>query len=287
MEERFFTVLLFALSFNFITSETQQQQRHQNVADLGQGSGYSFSGNDGTDDVDHMVTESTEAEGSGNRITDRYPDVEYSALTPCQRQQLAPMSTDAFRPQCTSSGEFRQTQCDSKRCWCVDADGVKTSSAEVLLPKKPKCNRRRRPEIPVLARTQSPLGAVGPDFEGRNTDDITIEEASTFRPVDTERVTSRKMRKMQSTAGPGVGFESSDVSEKVPAPTFLSLIFDDPLIFAGIVGGVVLALLCIVLLVMFTIYRMRKKDEGSYALEEPKKSYGFAYTRARDKEFFA
>lgn len=38
---------------------------------------------------------------------------------------------------------------------------------------------------------------------------------------------------------------------------------------------------------MFTIYRMRKKDEGSYALDEPKKSYGFAYTRARDQEFFA
>lgn len=76
-------------------------------------------------------------------------DVEYSALTPCQRQQLAPgtgaMSTDAFRPQCTSSGEFRRTQCDSKRCWCVDTDGIRTSSAEVLLPKKPNCNRRRRP----------------------------------------------------------------------------------------------------------------------------------------------
>lgn len=55
----------------------------------------------------------------------------------------------------------------------------------------------------------------------------------------------------------------------------------------GIIGGAVLALLCIVLLIMFTIYRMRKKDEGSYALDEPKKSYGFAYTRARDQEFFA
>jgi len=36
---------------------------------------------------------------------------------------------------------------------------------------------------------------------------------------------------------------------------------------------------------MFIVYRMRKKDEGSYSLDEPRHS--FAYTRAKDQEFFA
>ena len=35
--------------------------------------------------------------------------------------------------------------------------------------------------------------------------------------------------------------------------------------------GAVVGLLCAILCVMFVVYRMRKKDEGSYALDEPKR----------------
>ena len=51
-------------------------------------------------------------------------------------------------------------------------------------------------------------------------------------------------------------------------------------LYAGIIGGAVVGLLCTVLLMMFIVYRMRKKDEGSYALDDPKQ-------KARDREFFA
>jgi syndecan 2 len=79
--------------------------------------------------------------------------------------------------------------------------------------------------------------------------------------------------------------DHSDAVE-LKSRTFLSTI-RDPLIFAGIIGGAVLALLCIVLLVMFTIYRMRKKDEGSYPLDEPRhRTTGVKYERAK-QEFFA
>ena len=54
---------------------------------------------------------------------------------------------------------------------------------------------------------------------------------------------------------------------------------------AGLIGGAVLILLLIILILMFIVYRMRKKDEGSYSLDEPRHS--FAYTRAKDQEFFA
>ncbi|VDM12994.1 unnamed protein product [Wuchereria bancrofti] len=44
-----------------------------------------------------------------------------------------------------------------------------------------------------------------------------------------------------------------------------------------------------ILLVMFVVYRMRKKDEGSYALDEPKQppQYSYAYQKAPTKEFYA
>ncbi|CAF0883016.1 unnamed protein product [Didymodactylos carnosus] len=64
-------------------------------------------------------------------------------------------------------------------------------------------------------------------------------------------------------------------------------LFSKPGTLAGIVGGVVIGLLSAILLVMFIIYRMRKKDEGSYALEEERKSPSHAYTRVSSREFFA
>lgn len=39
----------------------------------------------------------------------------------------------------------------------------------------------------------------------------------------------------------------------------------------AMIGGAVVGLLCAILLVMFIVYRMRKKDEGSYTMDEPKR----------------
>lgn len=48
--------------------------------------------------------------------------------------------------------------------------------------------------------------------------------------------------------------------------------FAQPGTLAAVIGGAVVGLLCAILCVMFVVYRMRKKDEGSYALDEPKRS---------------
>ncbi len=54
------------------------------------------------------------------------------------------------------------------------------------------------------------------------------------------------------------------------------------------VGGAVVGLLCAILCVMFVVYRMRKKDEGSYALDEPKRSPTVnSYSKAPSREFYA
>ncbi|VDM62303.1 unnamed protein product [Angiostrongylus costaricensis] len=79
-------------------------------------------------------------------------------------------------------------------------------------------------------------------------------------------------------------FERSRVSEL----RFFVLLYNGHFLNA-VVGGTVVGLLTAILLVMFIVYRMRKKDEGSYALEEPKpRPYaGYAYTKASTKEFYA
>jgi hypothetical protein len=55
-----------------------------------------------------------------------------------------------------------------------------------------------------------------------------------------------------------------------------------------VIGGAVVGLLCAILLVMFIVYRMRKKDEGSYILDEPtKRGGGSSYSKTPHKEFYA
>uniref|UniRef100_A0A915J1C5 Syndecan n=1 Tax=Romanomermis culicivorax TaxID=13658 RepID=A0A915J1C5_ROMCU len=57
----------------------------------------------------------------------------------------------------------------------------------------------------------------------------------------------------------------------------------------AVIGGAVVGLLAAILLVMFVVYRMRKKDEGSYVLDEPKAppTYPYAYHKAPAREFYA
>uniref|UniRef100_A0A1I8NRA9 Syndecan n=3 Tax=Stomoxys calcitrans TaxID=35570 RepID=A0A1I8NRA9_STOCA len=65
--------------------------------------------------------------------------------------------------------------------------------------------------------------------------------------------------------------------------------FAQPGILAAVIGGAVVGLLCAILVVMFIVYRMRKKDEGSYALDEPKRSPAMnSYAKnATNREFYA
>ncbi|XP_037904070.1 syndecan isoform X3 [Hermetia illucens] len=65
--------------------------------------------------------------------------------------------------------------------------------------------------------------------------------------------------------------------------------FAQPGILAAVIGGAVVGLLCAILVVMFIVYRMRKKDEGSYALDEPKRSPALnTYAKnGNNREFYA
>jgi hypothetical protein len=85
-----------------------------------------------------------------------------------------------------------------------------------------------------------------------------------------------------------------DVPSTVVTPPFKSSrskllsIISKPGILAGIVGGAIIGILTAILLIMFIVYRMRKKDEGSYALEETKKPLNaYDYRHCPTKEFYA
>ncbi|XP_075252894.1 uncharacterized protein LOC142344808 [Convolutriloba macropyga] len=66
--------------------------------------------------------------------------------------------------------------------------------------------------------------------------------------------------------------------------------FRNPATLAALIAGALAGLLCTILCTIFVVYRMRKKDEGSYALDEPKVSYKYKheyYIASATKEFFA
>lgn len=273
-------MLLIGLTLNLIV------RTQQDVVGREQGSGGGddedeLSGGGRTDkEVIRTHKETTEGSAGG-------PDEE--DLTTCQRQ--AAKMPSAFSPKCTQDGEFEPVQCNdrSRECWCVDKEGKEKPGSRLPHPNRPRCTAR--PEY--VAPSRKPPGASPDDRKTSppvlsytpSDGDFDIDDASTPKPFTPEKTTQRRTSKLQTTTSAFQEHDKSDVNAQKPG--MFSFIFKDPLILAGIIGGAVLALLCIVLLIMFTIYRMRKKDEGSYALDEPKKSYGFAYTRARDQEFFA
>jgi len=86
-----------------------------------------------------------------------------------------------------------------------------------------------------------------------------------------------------------VGHEDSpEVHRKGPTSNRPASFFAQPGILAAVIGGAVVGLLCAILLVMFIVYRMRKKDEGSYALDEPKRAHNAnSYSKPPSREFYA
>jgi len=132
----------------------------------------------------------------------------------------------------------------------------------------------------VTVTERQPVTSSSDDFvlidNGVTSSKTTHKEQQQHRTTSTDFVIRAESEPDYNHSRPKYGERKS---------SFLSII-RDPLVLAGIIGGGVLALLCIVLLIMFMIYRMRKKDEGSYALEDPsRRKYDIRYTRTEDQEF--
>ncbi|CAB4061427.1 SDC2 [Lepeophtheirus salmonis] len=122
---------------------------------------------------------------------------------------------------------------------------------------------RNVPISPPVDSTEDPF------FEDNRSDDISFEA-----PVSTQS-TPKLEGGNPSITGPKTKNKSASF-------------FAQPGIMAAVVGGAVVGLLCAILFVMFIVYRMRKKDEGSYALDEPKRSPTVnSYSKPLSREIYA
>lgn len=154
---------------------------------------------------------------------------------------------------------------------------------------------------PVVVSTGS-VNLDDPVSDQQNADDVSDandneEETSDDdnednEESDTDNDSSQTNQEEQDTEQ--VKQQVFDVSSTIVTPPFKSsrskllAIISKPGILAGIVGGAIIGILTAILLIMFIVYRMRKKDEGSYALEETKKPLNaYDYRHCPTKEFYA
>ncbi|XP_074832441.1 syndecan-3 [Carettochelys insculpta] len=126
-------------------------------------------------------------------------------------------------------------------------------------------------------------GGPSGDFEIREEEDTTQPELS-----------NEVLPPLTPAAGPGLGknaqpglldntIDSGNSAAQLPQKNILER---KEVLIAVIVGGVVGALFA-TFLVMLLIYRMKKKDEGSYTLEEPKQANVTYQKPDKQEEFYA
>ena len=97
-----------------------------------------------------------------------------------------------------------------------------------------------------------------------------------YPPEDPEEAIDPQKKRPKLGSGSENDNGINDNSIEVKNEARMASFFAQPGILAAVIGGAVLGLLFAVLLVMFILYRIRKKDEGVYTLEDPKR---VTYTR--------
>jgi hypothetical protein len=126
-----------------------------------------------------------------------------------------------------------------------------------------------------------------------NTEQISTTELQAY---ESERIPNiNKDVSVQPTQSPGSPYQPGDNNLNNGGETKVVLhypkvqndFFRSPATLAAIVAAAVAGLFCTILCTVFVVYRMRKKDEGSYALDEPKHKYKHEIYIPSTKEFFA
>ncbi|CAL8299368.1 unnamed protein product [Lota lota] len=117
----------------------------------------------------------------------------------------------------------------------------------------------------------------------RRSDADILREIMPRNPVRTEAppaVSTEVQRSDPVTSSPALG------SGQEPIEVRSENLFQRTEVLAAVIAGGVIGFLFAIFLILLLVYRMRKKDEGSYDLGERKPS-GAAYQKAPTKEFYA
>jgi hypothetical protein len=237
--------------------------------------------------------------GDGDIFEDRDDNFDASGdsgtvISACYQQQMKARERhmlDAYLPQCTHAGEFSPQQCHSAvhQCWCVYSNGREIPGTRRPETQRQHCYPQRDPEVPKLPPTpvrpnNSPARSQG--TSGSKPDDDILVDPKDLEPSKNKPTQVSGASVDIAVANPDMNdldIKGSSLESKSTAPSILSR----PGFLAAIIGTTVVGLLLAVIIVMFVVYRMRKKDEGSYALDEPKASPTIGYTKTHDREFFA
>uniref|UniRef100_K1PIE7 Syndecan n=1 Tax=Magallana gigas TaxID=29159 RepID=K1PIE7_MAGGI len=284
---------------------------------LGSGVGPTLVDDEDVEDI------SGESSGSGQLSTKTHHEFSTTtttrSLTACEQLRLSAENTtvDAYRPKCTLNGEYEPLQCHrrmfNKECWCVDQLGNEVTGTRMMQPHVPDCitGIGLKPcVLQLLKRRQGLLGVYHP----RCTIDGEFEKiqchGSACWCVDQGGIERPETRVYQPEVPNCIhnnfGIHDGDVYDETGKDENRGIIGKEenegrtdkqdsspivyimgrPGLLAAVIGGAVVALLLTILLVMFIVYRMRKKDEGSYPLDEQKYT-NYSYMKAPDKEFYA
>jgi syndecan 2 len=190
-------------------------------------------------------------------------------------------------PRCTLDGEYEKKQCHGStgHCWCVDKEGLEIGGTRREPGVYLDCNNVV-PVFPDPITTPKPRVAPGKGAEDEIlTSDEDLKNSIDNMPSDPDAgdFDIKNTDNLESNQVHHEQHQGNNDPETLRPHALLQ-----PGLLAGIIGGAVVGLLCAVLLVMFIVYRMRKKDEGSYALDEPKRSPSLhTYARATNREFYA
>ncbi|XP_012659246.1 syndecan-1 isoform X1 [Otolemur garnettii] len=127
------------------------------------------------------------------------------------------------------------------------------------------------------ATERAPEDGVSSQFpggEGSGEQDFTFETSAENTAVVTEKAVEPDHR--------------NQFPEKEGATGASQSLLDRKEVLGGVIAGGLVGLIFAVCLVGFVLYRMKKKDEGSYSLEEPKQANGGAYQKpTKQEEFYA
>jgi len=207
------------------------------------------------------------------------------------------MLLGSFKPKCNSMGYFDRIQCRENYCFCVDEmTGKKELGTEHSFLERMNCDREEGNGFEYEEETtKNTPYAVDLDFNN-NKNPIIIDDTTPEQPED-----DKIDHNIDSSDDDSESSQETDWEEdnnnfgkgevlKKKKTTFenASEIMTQPGPLAGIIAASVIILFCLVILIMFIIHRMKKKDEGSYPLDEPnRRKTNYPYVPAPQKEFYA
>ncbi|XP_065586742.1 syndecan-1 [Cyrtonyx montezumae] len=134
-------------------------------------------------------------------------------------------------------------------------------------------NTTIHPEMDVAAAPTTAAGNVVPTHEE-------VSEDGSGDPGDFILIKDEDVVPTQNSEVP------ADSGRNAKAAGALG-IMDRKEVLGGVIAGGLVGLVFAVFLVAFMLYRMKKKDEGSYSLDEPKQSNGGYQKPHKQEEFYA